>query len=433
MQTKRQDSNWLCVVTCLLVTILLTPKAYAVPSFARQTGQPCSTCHTSWLELKPFGRHFKLTGYTIGEYALPLAVMAQIGATTTKNPNDSAGDPLVDYDGDLRFSGASIFLAGKATDNIGGFIQWTYDNGNPHHSSVDNVDIRAAWDLSFADKELILGVNLNNNPTLQDVWNSTPAFGYPYTSSPYMIGSPVSTIVDGGLGQLAAGTGAYAYWNRNLYGEISFYRTADGIFSPLRAGIPSADRVTLDGENPYWRFAYNRDWGANSLMVGTYGMHVDMYSDPNDKNSPVNTFTDTALDAQYQYITDPHILTVQGTWIHEKQHWNDGSASNTTNMLNTLRGKVTYYYKQKYGGTLSAFSTNGSEDAAMYGDMGSLTGSPNTRGYICELDYLPRENVRLMLQYTGYTKYLGGRSDYDGTGRNASDNNSLFLNLWFLF
>jgi len=419
----------------LIASLVLIPSiSSAVPSFARQTGQPCSTCHTSWLELKPFGRHFKLTGYTIGEYTLPLAVMAQIGATKTKTPNDSAGDPLVEHDGDLRFSGASIFLAGKATDNIGGFIQWTYDNGNPHHSSVDNVDIRAAWDLTLAGKELILGANLNNNPTLQDVWNSTPAFGYPYTSSPYMVGSPVSSVIDGGLGQLAAGTGAYAYWDRNLYAEVSFYRTADGIFSPLRAGIPSADRVTLNGENPYWRFAYNREWGANSLMVGTYGMHVDMYSDPNDTSSAINNFTDIAVDTQYQYITDPHILTVQGTWIHEKQHWNDGvSTTNLTNTLNTLRGKVSYYYKQKYGGTLSAFSTNGSDDSLLYGNMGSMNGSPNTRGYIFELDYLPRENVRLMLQYTGYTKFLGSNSNYDGMGRNASDNNSLFLNLWFLF
>jgi hypothetical protein len=419
-----------------VVASILSLNANAVPAFARQTGQNCSTCHTSWLELTPFGRHFKLTGYTIGEHALPLAVMGQAGLTSTENPNDSAGNPLVRKDGALRFSSASLFLAGKATDNIGGFIQWTYDNGNPHHSSVDNVDIRAAWDLTVADKELILGATVHNNPTLQDVWNSTPAFGYPYTSSPDMIEPPVSTMIDGGLGQLVAGTGAYAYWNRTLYGEVSFYRTADGIFSALRAGIPIADRATLDGENPYWRFAYTRDWGANSLMVGTYGMHVNLYSDPHDKNSPVNKFMDTALDAQYQYITDPHTLTVQGTWMHEKQHWNDGSASNSTDTLNTLRGKVTYYYNRKYGGTLSAFSTNGSKDATLYGtlgELGSITNSSNTKGYICELDYLPLQNVRLMLQYTGYWKYLGSNSNYDGTGRNARDNNSLFLNLWFLF
>src|SRR5215831_18257670 len=41
------------------------PNAYAVPSFARQTGLPCSSCHTTIPELTPFGRLFKLNGYTI--------------------------------------------------------------------------------------------------------------------------------------------------------------------------------------------------------------------------------------------------------------------------------------------------------------------------------------------------------------------------------
>jgi hypothetical protein len=44
----------------------LAPSAQALPSFARQTGQPCGTCHTSFPGLTPFGRRFKLLGYTTG-------------------------------------------------------------------------------------------------------------------------------------------------------------------------------------------------------------------------------------------------------------------------------------------------------------------------------------------------------------------------------
>src|SRR5512138_592035 len=40
--------------------------AKALPSFARQTGQPCGTCHTDFPALTPFGRRFKLLGYTTG-------------------------------------------------------------------------------------------------------------------------------------------------------------------------------------------------------------------------------------------------------------------------------------------------------------------------------------------------------------------------------
>jgi hypothetical protein len=40
--------------------------ARALPSYARQTGQPCGTCHTDFAGLTPYGRRFKINGYTAG-------------------------------------------------------------------------------------------------------------------------------------------------------------------------------------------------------------------------------------------------------------------------------------------------------------------------------------------------------------------------------
>ena len=40
--------------------------AQALPSFARQTGQPCGACHTDFAGLTPYGRRFKIGGYTYG-------------------------------------------------------------------------------------------------------------------------------------------------------------------------------------------------------------------------------------------------------------------------------------------------------------------------------------------------------------------------------
>jgi hypothetical protein len=40
-------------------------------------------------------------------------------------------------------------------------------------------------------------------------------------------------------------------------------------------------------------------------------------------------------------------------------------------------------------------------------------------------------NTRISLQDTQYTKFNGGGSNYDGFGRNAGDNNSLYLLVWF--
>src|ERR1700726_2216960 len=62
------------------VFVLAPSGAEAVPSFARQTGQPCASCHTAFPELTPFGRRFKLGGYTLegGESPLPLTLAATV-------------------------------------------------------------------------------------------------------------------------------------------------------------------------------------------------------------------------------------------------------------------------------------------------------------------------------------------------------------------
>ena len=71
--------------------------AAAVPSYARQTGQECIACHVSFPELTPYGRYFKLTGYTIGKAAItkegvnyiPVAVMAQASVTNTRHNHET--------------------------------------------------------------------------------------------------------------------------------------------------------------------------------------------------------------------------------------------------------------------------------------------------------------------------------------------------------
>src|ERR1700676_4965728 len=54
------------VVLAGLLIVGFAPPAQALPSFARQTGQPCGTCHTDFAGLTPFGRRFKIGAYTAG-------------------------------------------------------------------------------------------------------------------------------------------------------------------------------------------------------------------------------------------------------------------------------------------------------------------------------------------------------------------------------
>ena len=165
-------------------------------------------------------------------------------------------------------------------------------------------------------------------------------------------------------------------------------------------------------------------------MIGTYGINARKFPDSLDPTGPTDRFRDVGVDAQYQYITDRHRFSTQLNWISERQDLDAtlgaGAASNPSDRLRTFKGKVTYYYDTKYGARLAYFRTTGNEDDALYNTgvpvTGSATGSPETSGYIFEVNWLPRRDVRLLLQYTAYRDFNGSRTKYDGFGRNANDN-----------
>ncbi len=471
-----QKITWKSVRTALgaaLIPLLLSPQlAQAVPSFARQTGQNCVACHAGgqFPELTPYGRMFKLTGYTIGSRALPLSAMAVASLNKTKNTADL--DPAsIPKDGNLMFATASLFLAGKITDNLGGFVQYTYNNYDTlnengkwvGHSSSDNLDLRYVERFIDINKDFIVGVTMNNNPTVQDVWNSVPAWGY--NSVPGSSGPVATPLLAGGLAQNVAGIGAYAYWNQTLYAELAGYRTADGFWSFMSHGIntaPRGDQQIVKGTNPYWRLAVTKDWGAHSAMFGTFGMDAKIYPDALNPTGATNHFRDSGLDAQYQYILDPHAFTSTVSYIRERINYADSVANqphpldpdgtlglpltNASDTLKMFRAKASYVYRAKYGGTLSYFDVTGSANSALQTSAfdpanpgalldssektGNLSGNPATRGWTTEVFWTPVQNARMGLQYTMFNKFNGASSNYDGFGRNAKDNNTMFLYVW---
>ena len=67
------------------------------------------------------------------------------------------------------------------------------------------------------------------------------------------------------------------------------------------------------------------------------------------------------------------------------------------------------------------------------GVITSANGAPDTRGWIAEVNYLPWLNTKISAQYTRYTKFNGGSTNYDGVGRSASGNDTWYLLLWFAY
>jgi len=428
-------------------SVLLIDNALAVPSFKRQTGMSWNACHTAFPDLTPFGREFKLGGYTLStndkpyESTPPIAVMVQASYTDAQGLNTGVA-PFNNTDNDKINlpQQASLFYGGRIYDRTGAFVQLTYD-GVGNTFNLDNTDLRFADNVAIGGKPFVYGLTVNNNPTAQDVWNTTPAWSFPYASSAVANGPAAQTLIDGGLALQVGGAGIYGYWDHILYGEASVYRTnRRGVTRLLGAGT-TTDTV-VDGAVPYWRLVLQKIGKEHSISLGTYGLVAEVFPAGN-AGGPTDRFTDTALDAQYQFIGKKHIVTIQSTWIHERQDWDAsfamGNTANSSDYLDAFRVNVNYYYRAlsgTVGGTIRYFTTTGSSDPLLYAPApvsGSNNGSPDSSGFIFELDYLPLDNVKTSLQYVVYDKFNGGRSNYDGSGRDASDNNTIYFVLWLMF
>lgn len=436
----------------LFLLLLVAPvhDAFAVPSFARQTGQECAACHiTGFSVLTSFGRQFKLRAYTLGEQKMPFAVGGVASLTRSRNSSPVAESEFKD-DNRLALQRASAYFAGKITDNAGAFVNWNYD-GIERRGSMEMVDVRYANSTTVGGKELLLGVTLNNNPTVSDIYNSTPAFGFPQISPSDKTAAVPNAMaqVDMSLASQVAGIAAYAHWDGSIYAELGAYRTADKIFSVLRAGVPRTSGMegaaAIKSGAPYWRLAYEHQWREHSLSAGPFGLLVERYPDPTNPSGPTDRYRDLGLDPQYQYLGDEHRVTSGLTWIQEKQTWRasfdpSGMASmrdGESGKLTTFRAHASYVHRKQNGATLAYFATRGNNDNMLYNTgepvTGSANGSPDTSGGLLELSHIPQQNVRLALRYTAYSKFNGARTNYDGFGRNASDNNNLYFYTWFLF
>ncbi len=471
--SKAGQYIWLAVMAMVL---LWSNSADAVPSFARQTGMACAACHTVFPELTPFGRQFKLNGYvisnlkTIKDITLnkedilelnampPISFMFQTSVTSTNKALPDANIPgHLAQDGTFEFpQQASIFFAGAISPKIGAFVQATYSSASGTFG-FDNTDLRFADNLSNENRDFVYGITLNNNPTVQDVWNSTPAWGFPFEGPDAAPTPAAATRIDGSLAQNVGGASAYLWWNNALYAEAGVYRTSPQGFQNGTTGgngpIDSSAVDPMNGVAPYWRLAYQAQWDRHSLEVGTFGLYEEVFPTHLNPaplvqvgaNGPTDNFTDVAADAQYQFIGDEHIFTVLTSYIHEDQdlHGSVNSAiingltpPNSHDTLETFKITGNYYYHRKYGLSLGYVNTWGTTDTALYAPApvtGSNNGSPDSDYFIAQATYVPWLNTKFVLQYTAYNKFNGASSNYDGSGRSASDNNTLYFLGWFNF
>jgi hypothetical protein len=411
--------------------------AGAVPSFAQQTGQPCAACHVGAFgpQLKQYGRDFKLNGYVADDsldHGLPLSVTTLLSFTHT-NAAQPAAPHFADND-NFAPDQTSFYYAGAIVPWLGAFVQVTYD-GAARQLHIDNTDIRHAHAGEAFGADYVYGFTANNAPTVTDLWNSTPAWGFPYNGSGLAPTPLAATLIDGGLAQRVLGGGAYAMWDDLVYAEADLYRGLgyDGLNATGIVPVRFSDKTR--GVIPYWRVALQQDFGRNYVELGAYGLSASVLPGGVDIAGQSERFVDRALDATYQFTFDPRnvvsdMVSAHSTFIHEDASLNPSpiDVGRKSHGLDTFRADVSYSIAATITPTVQYFWTGGGRDTAYQGPPSS----PNSSGVVAEIAYVPWgkpdswiswASIRFAVQYVSYFRF-------DGSSRGASANNALYGSVW---
>jgi hypothetical protein len=437
-----RPAYWFPVLLC--AALGLPESASALPSYARQTGHPCIKCHVGGFgpQLTPYGVRFKIGAYTETDHKglkIPVAAFAYGGFTHTAKEQNPP--PLDEHANDnVTLDQISGFIAGRWFEDVGSFLQVTY-NGNTEGLSADNTDIRYAHDWAIAGLDVIIGASVNNNPTVQDPFNTLFAWNFPFLTSAVAFGNGVGPQITGGLGPAVHGETVYAFIDDSILAEVGTYQA----WSPamqVKLGLGAGNDIGRVNKSIYWRLAYTPDLNTQGYGVGLIGFNLSRIPAGTPDGGPDDRYRDIGADGWYEFLGNGrHNIAAYASYVREdatlSNTFSNGGAANLTNRLYDFRVNASYYYDQTYGLTIGRFSRRGTNDPILYG---AVTGSPDTSATIFQVDYTPFgkadswgrpfANVRVGVQYTIYDKFAGASSNYDGSGRNASDNNTLYFFIW---
>jgi hypothetical protein len=366
---------------------------------------------------------FKIGGYTETdgkEGKIPVSGMA-IGSFTRTKADGEPGDGGVKANNNLRLDEAALFYAGRITNSIGAFAELGYD-GIDRSVALGGVDVRFARAVKMGDREATLGISFNNKPTIQDPFNTLPAWSFPFVSSPVAAGTGEATsFIGDGLSERVLGATGYVHYG-NVYGELGSYGSlSPSVQSKLGHGR-DYQRMKF-GNNAYWRLAWMQDLKTQAYHVGVFGLSANVQPD-RTVASAKDRYRDIGIDASYQFLgTREHVVTVNGSHLRERLTNVDGERSR----LRETRLNASYYYQQTWGGSLGHFSTTGSDPtAATNGQMLQLDWTPWGKESASQPASLGWANLRLGFQYWNYNKFSGTRAG-------AKDHNTAYLFGWLSF
>ena len=456
----------------IAISMFGTTKAHAIPSFARQTGFSCDVCHTVFPHLTPFGKDFKLHGYTMdtskavqsdasnnnmpgldinkipmlsvrivsrwnnqagGQQTVPGGVVTG-GQGFMSHPGGFGGQDVLNLVGD-----SSIYVAGKIAPHLGTFLELTGIDDEGGSLGLGIFDLALVGnDTTLGSKRLVYGVRAVNAMDMGDPSNT---FGMWGLTSILMAMSTHNTLFDPNQAVLEGGE-LYGMWGDfdtgGLYASLGVYnpsanQTGNGFVQGNIATNGSFEGST--GENGAVRLAYYIPTFSNvHTEVGAY-----TYFGPESMLAPTastvgiykDNFLSYGIDAQAQWITDNNLAELFAVFESENDSKFYGSdafggtsyATNGTSVSRTGIGIMAdYYFRRTYGAYLKYFYRNSSQVQDV-----------DLSGLAFGLSWYAFQNADVRLEETIFNKYNVGAVQYGNNNLSAGDFDVTAVKLEYVF
>lgn len=410
---------------------------HAVPAYARQTGNACADCHAGAYgpALTPYGMRFKMGGYTDTDgqgTKIPAAI--QLTGTRTVPARGQSSNLL---------SEADIYLAGRVTDQIGGYVK-IQDNNNGQdkfHTQLSDVDLRfVAKDLKLGGKQALVGISVNNNPGFNDPISALPAATN--NGPPTVSGTLLNPSSSNTLAHRVIGASLYALYDDNWYGELGTYNSLPTSMQYNLGYSLGGDPGRLS-DTVYARFAYLRDFKHQFVSAGLVGLTTERQL---PRSGPSEHVTDVGYDVTYQYLGD-HENIVQFAYVNimERRRYATtafgplpGLVALSNGVVHDQTATLTYTFRQSYGISISHLVSTGTHDVVRFVPYGEPDTSSNSftvfwTPFGKDDSFTSIANLKLAAEWFRFSKFNGSSDNVFGAPpgspavTNAKDLNAFLL------
>jgi hypothetical protein len=274
-------------------------------------------------------------------------------------------------------------------------------------------------------------------PPIDSVWLTTPTWGSAITLPAWRSVANASALSDDPDSPSFDIGGCYVMWDDMKFSETAAY---GGL---RRDALRVAGMRAIDGSDgasqpiPYGHLTVEREFleGQHYLTLGAYGMQASVRPTAISGFGD-DSYTDVAVDGTWRWIAHPErsvsdVIAAHVLVLREGENLIASHAifgTRRSDDLTVFRGDASWSWGGNVVPIVQYFRITGSADPVR---IGTLDGSPNSNGFIAEMDYLPSDNARPPLNWFGARLSLQfvAYSEFDGSSRNASHNDTVLLHL----